>query len=651
MNYDSLITKIENLMEQEDWMEAFGYSCEAVKRNRLNIYANYMLAVCAENVQEYLESYCFYSRLYNMQNVYGSEIIPANELLIKIDEIMDIAARQLIRLPKEAQTAYKNKLFDVNEPDKDITCNYFAVWEHLDNYFGIHRYFGKEYYIARYNAWFPDYNNYTAIENGVLLKSEIYEMTGAGTNIVIDESLTQFPCVLPVVSNIKDNINTLSVQERPEETAKSFMTGYAYVKTYGHYRLEKPVTLSSKYPMVIGKPIPLQHKQGNKKLILNIFIDSFNYKCICGDRLRDLMPDTYDFFKHGVRFSEFYAGSEFTYPSVASYWTGCRSTHHQMLNSNLHYPIPDDMPLLSEIFHDNGYFTAKIGGNYSICPQYGYIRGIDRTLYGYSEAVFHADTCVNEVLEHMDAFSETDNFIWMEIQDLHYVSGHYPMPLSAQSHLPIDVNVVDNIGGSSLYQTPSPNRRMAYEQQLRYVDKQLKRLYDYVLAHYTEDEIIVSLISDHGTGFNVDDGNYFICEQRMNVPLMLRSEKLTPGICNERIETIDYGHIMTHLAGIEDKRILQNDGQLPKFFGGIKEKEYIFSQSLFPDRYYSAMILGRDYKFYIQSDTKVENDCRVSLDNAHLDLRNLYGESLKDEKIYDNCMKIIEEHLDDFKRT
>lgn len=649
MNYDSLITRIEKLMEQEKWREALEYSHEAVKRNRLNIRANYMLAVCAENTQNWLESYRFYSYLYNLQYIYANEIIPENELSIKIDEIMDAAARQLIKLPKEMQIIYKNNLLDVNAPDKDISNNYFAIWENIDDYFGTHRYFGKKYYIGRYNMWFPYYSNYNLIENGVILKSEIYETIHQGNNINIDEHLTSFPCILPVITNTENKINTLSIQENPNENIKSFETGYA--KAYEHYRLEKSVTLNAAQTMVIGKPVSLHHKQGNKKLILNIFIDSFNYKCIRGDKLRILMPHTYTFFKNGIICNEFYAGSEFTYPSVASYWTGYRSTHHQMLNTNLHYPIPDDMPLLSEIFHDNGYFTAKIGGNYSICPQYGYIRGIDRTLYGYSEAVFHADECVSETIEHMDAFSETDNFIWIDLQDLHYVAGYYPMPLSVQSHLSIDVNVVDNIGGSSLYQTPSSNRRMVYERQLVYLDKQLKRLYDYIQGHYAEDEVIVSLISDHGNGFNVDEGNYFICEQRMNVPLMLRSGKLKPSICNERIETIDYGHIITSLADIDDDRLSINDGQLPKFLGGTKEKEYVFSQSLFPDRYYSAMILGDGYKFYIQSDTKVENDCRVSLNNAHLDLRNSKGEALKDDRILDICIKIIEEQLGDFKLT
>ncbi|MCM1295522.1 MAG: sulfatase-like hydrolase/transferase [Muribaculaceae bacterium] len=646
MNYDSLINKIEILMEQKKWTEALEYSREAVKRNRLNLQATYMLAVCAENTQEWLDSYRFYSYLYYMQCNYGTEIIPESELSIKLDTVIDIAIKQLIHLPKEIQISIKNNLLDVNELDKDISRNYFAISENIENYLGIHRYFGKNYYIGRYNSWYPYYGAYNFIENGVILQSEIYEIIQQGSDIDVDEHLTSFPCILPVVTNTENKANVLSYKKSGNNT-ESFQADYA--KAYEHYRLEKPIALHAKYPMIIGKPIPLHHKKGNKKLILNIFIDSFNYKCIKEDKLRILMPHTYNFFKNGVICTEFYAGSEFTYPSIASYWTGYRPTHHQMLNQNLHYSIPEDMPLLSEVFHDNGYFTSKIGGNDSICPQYGYIRGIDRTLYGYSEGVFHADECVNEVIEHMAAFSETDNFIWMDLQDLHYVSGYWPMPLSVQTHLPIDVNVIDNIGGSSLYQTPSPNRRIVYERQLGYLDYQLKRLYDYILDHYSEDEIIVSLISDHGNAFNVDEDNYFICEQRMNVPLMLRGGTLKPSVCNERIETIDYNHIMMHLAGIHDERMAINDGQLPKFLGGTKEKSYVFSSSLFPDRYYSAMILGKGYKFYIQSDTKVQNDCRVSLANAHLDLRDEKGTVLEDSQLLDACMKIVEEQLGDFK--
>ncbi len=192
---------------------------------------------------------------------------------------------------------------------------------------------------------------------------------------------------------------------------------------------------------------------------------------------------------------------------------------------------------------------------------------------------------------------------------------------------------------------------MVYGEQLKHVDSQLKYIYDYVLENYSEDEFVISLISDHGNGFNVDEGNYFICEQRMNVPLMVRGGEASRSIyCDEKMETVDYAHILTRLAGISDKRLEGMDGQLPVFFGGEKEKEYVFSQSLFPNRNYCAMILGKDYKFYIQSAGLVDHECRVSLENACVDLRNAEGESIEDEKLLADCMDIVTKWLGDFRK-
>lgn len=649
MDYEALISTTEELMEQGEWETALNNAREAVRRNRLNLRANYLLAVCAENMGEWLESYRYYSILCRLQEKYENPMISLEQASEKIDKVLNEAIHVLQGMrPGAAETArYKNELLAVNEQDKSIEKNYFEIYEHIDGYFGIHRYFGREYYIGKYNAWFPYYLQGGPVENAVCLKSEIYETAGYGNSVAVDERMTSFPCVVPIVATENTRLNNISVENILSGDVWTFPKGYA--KGWGYYRLEEPALIRAEDPMVIGKPVPLRHKEGNKRLVLNIFIDSLNYKCIREDKLREYMPYTYEFFKNGVICNEFYAGSEYTYPSTASYWTGLRPARHQMINVGIHYSIYEDIPLLSEIFRDNGYFTAKMGGNADLCPQHGYIRGIDRFLYGDTEAVFHADACVSEAIEHMEAFAETDQFLWIDFQDLHYVAGYWPVPLSVEAHLPVEVNEIDNIGGSSLYQTPSPHRRSVYEGQLRYVDRQLKVLYDYVLEHYAEDEIVVSLISDHGNGFNVDDGNYFICEQRMNVPLMLRGGGLSAAVCDERIETIDYGHIMAKLAGICDERLSGNDGQLPMFFGGNREKEYVFSQSLFPDRYYSAMILGQNYKFYIESETKVESDCRISLKGALVDLRDADGMALTDEEILNACMKIVEEQLGDFK--
>lgn len=102
--------------------------------------------------------------------------------------------------------------------------------------------------------------------------------------------------------------------------------------------------------------------------------------------------------------------------------------------------MPADRKVIPEIFQEAGYFTAKIGGNDSVIPDFGYMRGIDRFLYQYWQEDFFAHEAVHQTIEHMEAFQETDQFIWLDIPDLHDVAGMWDMPLSVQTSCPIHVN-------------------------------------------------------------------------------------------------------------------------------------------------------------------------------------------------------------------
>jgi membrane-anchored protein YejM (alkaline phosphatase superfamily) len=220
------------------------------------------------------------------------------------------------------------------------------------------------------------------------------------------------------------------------------------------------------------------------------------------------------------------------------------------------------------------------------------------------------------------------------------------MPLSVQAKTPVECNQIDNEGGSSLYQTPSAHRRFIYKEQLKHIDQKLHELYNYISNHYDKNEVLVTLISDHGNAFNVDAGQPFMSDQRTNVPLMIYGAGDYESSCHEKIETIDYGHILCKLAGIQDQRLAYNDGQLPAFFGGDHEKTYVFSQSLFPERNYAASIITDDYKFYFQSKNLVSNDCRINISDGMYCLVDKKTELiLTDPVIAEKCLLLMQETL------
>ena len=641
-SFNEALMEILQLQEKGEDIAAYELAKEVVKINRLNLQANLLRAETAYRTEKWLESYEYFNILNNLQKQYKEPLINEADILDRIDSSIHNVQNELASLSEEELKYVKEKIEEVHAEDKSIVKNIFTTMEDMEDYFGEHTFFGKKYYMGRYDNWFCSHFSPNQNKNGYLSKAELFEIEKKGREFEYAENQT---CILPIVANTAYNQNNLRFCTASGEKTE-FVTGG--IRTYSYYRLNEPCSISADDEVYFGKPIPLKHHAENKKLVLNIFIDSFNWKFIKRHSLKEMMPYTYDFFKEGVICDKFFAGSEFTYPSVASYWTGLRATTHGVLNQNLQFPIPEDKPLLSEIFKDHGYVTAKIGGNDSVVPNYGYIRGIDRFVYEKFEQNFHVQDTVAETIEQLEAFDGADQFIWAEVLDMHEVAGYWPMPLSVQTKLPISVNQVDNLGGSSLYQTYSPNRSVVYGEQLKRVDKHLHTLYEYIKSHYAKDEVVVTLMSDHGNGFNVDTGQPFMSDQRENVPLMIYGAWDGEHACDEKIESIDYGHILCKLAGIEDERIEQNEGQLPKFFGGEFEKEWVFSQSLFPNRKYNAGIIGDGFKFYLESRENVTNDCRVNLRGSAYWLYDEQDKELHDEELADQCFQLVVNILDNY---
>lgn len=641
--YDNLLRSAEFLIKKQKYEVAREKLQEAVQRNRLCVKANYLLAYVSLELEDYLEAYRYFTRTSGLQQCYKENFIAPDVLAEQIALARNQCTAVLEQCTSDEREVYERDYKQISAADAALESNIFRTVEPVDQYCGIHQFDGKQYFLGHYDDWMHTYLNARGEMHCAYGKVESYEVMDQKQEILIQDDL---PCVVPAVFiPTANNIEVTQVQlESSTEEASMRVAEY---DTFQYFRVSEPTCIKVESGAYFAKPISLKHEKKNKKLILNIFLDSFNWKVIKDRSLQECMPHTARFFADGLCCEQFYAGSEFTYPSVASYWTGLRSTHHTMLNPNVHFSIPSEIPVLPEIFHDQGYFTAKIGGNTSVLPNYGYHRGIDRFLYEKWEQNFHVHEVVGEVMEHLETFGEADNFIWMEIQDLHDVATYWKMPISVEAASSLAVNEIDNEGGYSLYQTYSPHRCEVYLKQLKRIDQYLENLYHYIMEKYSREEVIITLFSDHGNGSNVEHGQPFMSEQRLNVPLLIAGPAFAQKSCNELIESIDYGHILCSLAGISDPRIDKNDGILPGFFGGQEQKKYVFAQCLHPDRHYEAHIISEDYRFYFKSTDRATNDCRIALRGAY-SLTDNNGNEIQNDAIVQACMAKIKEYLGDY---
>lgn len=406
------------------------------------------------------------------------------------------------------------------------------------------------------------------------------------------------------------------------------------------------VLIKSNKNFIIGDIIKLKLNESKPKLILNIFIDGLSQKFIEKNKLEEIMPNTYKYFLDGAINNNCYSSGEWTYVSLASHFTGLSTVNHMVFHPNINTDNIKKLDLYTEIFKENGYNTAKIDGDWRSCLKVGYVKGMNRYVYQASIRGMHVNEVIDEAIEHIEAFKETNNFLWICIPDLHDIADEYETRLSTQIESDINVRVKNKTIGTSVRKKYDIGKIERYRIQLKRIDRYLKIIYDYINDNYKNDEVIVSIFSDHGQGYFIEDGKDMLEEERVKVPLMIKGKNISSGQYDEMIQAYDMYRIILNAIGIEDK--FNNDANLPKYFGGNKERDYTISESIFPNETYKATINDKYYKFFFESEEKVTIDGRVKLRKYNIKLinkKNDEDETLKEIDIAEKYSNIIIEHI------
>lgn len=499
--------------------------------------------------------------------------------------------------------------------------------------------FGNRWYNARYAA--VSYEDIllgveSAFDNCVLAKLECLAVSRAETFTVEGET----ECLLPVLQDEKDIPYKFTTTDGLEYVCKNKKHRH-----FEYYRLKPQTKLESIAPLFVGKPIPLRQDSRKKKLVLNIFVDGLSQKVIEEEGLAKLMPFTARFFSNGVCCSNAYTAGEWTLPSIASYTTGLCTGNHMLIHNRVTHVLPDDVTVLAEYFKEQGYQTAKIDGEWRSNLTYGYGRGMDRVIYQYQDTGMKAAQVVENVLDHMELMKETNQFIWMCVGDLHHIADGYAQCASVQAAIPLEERCVEDVGVTSVKQSYSRSKRTAYIAQMKYIDRCLEALYCYLERNYAEEEMLVSLFGDHGQGYLVKEEEHFLSEGRTKAGMMFRGGIEHGGVCEELISTCDYLPIMCKMAGIplRDEKI---EGRLPRFFGGLREREYVITESVHLNDPYYAAIYGKDEAFYFTSEGTASYDGRFELGDYQCRILDKEGRECQDKERMDYYLHILMQHAE-----
>jgi hypothetical protein len=371
-----------------------------------------------------------------------------------------------------------------------------------------------------------------------------------------------------------------------------------------HYlpvKKKSKLKITSKQNLIIGKSIAInQARKNEKKLVITLFVDGLASKILSSNTLSELMPNTNHFFRDGAKFYNCFSASEWTLPSVASIVSGLYSAHHGITNPKGRINVGNDYKLLGEYFQEKGYLTTQICNNHRKNPSYGYVKGFDRTLY---KRHMGCDQVITSALEHLDTFSGRDNYLWLSFFDAHHHLDFIPDISSQKENTLEDHSYKKGVSGSVFldYDQKLVNW---YVSEIRRLDRYLKILYDYIDTKYKFNDILISLVSDHGQAY-VGHQKELLSEQKLMTPMMFAGGDVKSIVSNEIIQNVDYLPTLLSLAKIENECEL--DGRLPCVLGGGAAREYSFSESIYPNRQYHAAIYDKKYMFYLTLNERAIN--------------------------------------------
>lgn len=414
---------------------------------------------------------------------------------------------------------------------------------------------------------------------------------------------------------------------------------------FNYYRVKNNTTVLSTRESYYGNPIPLRSKEGKKKLVLSIFVDGLSQHVLKGENFQKNMPYTYEYFKNGMICDRAYNTAEWTYPSIANYVTGLDTTHHMLFHNELDGAMPLDVPTLAEYFHNDGYYTAKLCGNWRIIPSYGHARGYDRFVYQHQWVGFKVQEVIGDAINHLEAFKDVNQYLWISIGDLHDIADAVDLPVEVQRDLPLELRTYEDKGSTSAKQSFSQNKTMAYIRDVKHVDRWLHILYSYLEENFPEDDIIVSLFSDHGQGYLIERDAHFLSKERSNVAFMFRGgEAEGKGIVNEIISASDYSSIMRRLAEVKLPEV-PTDGRLPEILGGTKARDYALTESIHPKDPYQAAIFSKEETFFFVNSSPVEDDGRFRLADYEYWLEDTQGTRIENAELSKKYLDIMLQHI------
>ncbi len=331
----------------------------------------------------------------------------------------------------------------------------------------------------------------------------------------------------------------------------------------------------------------------------------------------------------GVKFNRFFTTVPLTLPSHTTMMTGLYPPEHGC-RVNGEHKLGEDIITMSEVFDKNGYRTGAFVAAFVLDSKFGLDRGFetyndydvptsndiydDNIMYSYRRA----DRVADAALEWLDEQSGEPFFCWV-----HFFDPHHPY-----------------------YFHPAPGRDLtdSYDQEIAFMDTQIKRLIDYLQDRGIAENTTVIALGDHGEGLGdhgEDEHGLLLYNPVTRVPLIISPYK--GYITTERkdvdslLSSVDLFPTILEIFGWDPPPGISGDSFAGVLKGVLPSKRKIYLETEFPLTEYGwsplAGLISGNWK-YISAPREelydLENDPaeRTNLAEVHKEITNRLKDQL-----------------------
>lgn len=406
-------------------------------------------------------------------------------------------------------------------------------------------------------------------------------------------------------------------------------------KRFSYFTIDQDTIVSSDNRIIVGNPIKQICEGNRKKLVICLFVDGLSQKAICESGLQNVMPKTYDFFSKGMICNNAYTTSDWTYPSIASCCTGYYASNHMMIHPTINTSIR--YKTIFESFSDAGYHTTLINGDWRMDDYYGYLKGVDRCIVKHQNFDMNTANVIEIAIDNIEAFSETDHFLWLSTGDLHSICDEVDPDTSIQLKTSLEEWPEYTNSENSVRQEYSNSKKRLYYLVAKQIDRRLNYLYDFLEENYQDEDYSIVLFGDHGHAYFIPENEHHMSDWLTNVAFMSRGSYV--GESNDFFSLKDMGRILFSLSGINVEDL--SEGNLPVCYGGEKNEDYVISENIHPNEPVRISLHGKDFFAYFTTSNSVDDHCRVESGKYELKIYSNSGIEITDRNIYEKCESTI----------